>query len=211
MNYALDILKEKGCETRYFSVRGKDIKFCIHCDYCIREQKGCVHKDALAEFYEGMLWADGVVFGTPCYQGTLSGQTKTLMDRCRAILAKDPLILKGKVGMGLAVGGDRNGGQEIALQLIHNFYIINEMYPSGGGSFGANLGGTLWSHDKGKEGIAADEDGLRTVRKTTKRFYDMMQKVRSVYLMVKIAWGITGCGDKIEEIAAPDDRAEEAV
>jgi hypothetical protein len=54
------------------------------------------------------------------------------------------------------------------------------MYPCGGGAFGANLGGTLWSHDKGKEGIAADEDGLRTVRKTTKRFYDMMQKVRRV-------------------------------
>jgi multimeric flavodoxin WrbA len=101
------------------------------------------------------------------------------MDRCRAILAKDPLILKGKVGMGLAVGGDRNGGQEIALQMINNFYVLNEMYPCGGGSFGANLGGTLWSRDKGKEGIAADEDGLRTVRKTAKRFYDMMQKVRS--------------------------------
>ncbi len=73
--------------------------------------------------------------------------------------------------MGLAVGGDRNGGQEIAINAIHNFYIINEMIPSGGGSFGANLGATLWSHDKGKDGVAADEDGLRTLRKTTKRFY----------------------------------------
>lgn len=25
VNYALDYLKEKGCETRYFSARGKDI------------------------------------------------------------------------------------------------------------------------------------------------------------------------------------------
>src|SRR5271157_6660904 len=90
VNHALGLLRETGCETRYFSARGKDIKFCIHCDYCIKNKQGCVHKDALAEFYEGMLWADGVIFGTPCYQGTLSGQLKTMMDRCRAILAKDP-------------------------------------------------------------------------------------------------------------------------
>ncbi len=175
VNYGLDYLKEKGCETRYFSVRGKDVRFCIHCDYCINKKQGCIQKDALAEFYEGMLWADGIIIGTPCYQGTLSGQTKALMDRCRAILAKDPLILKGKAGMGLAVGGDRNGGHEIALTMINNFYIINEMLPCGGGSFGANLGASLWSHDKGSEGVAADEDGLRTLRKTLKRFYGMME------------------------------------
>ena len=117
VNYALDILKEKGCETRYFTVRGKDIRFCIHCDYCIREKKGCVHKDALSpEFYEGMLGRQRRGVRHALLPGHARGQTKT-MDRCRAILAKDPLILKGKVGMGLAVGGDRNGGQEIALQL----------------------------------------------------------------------------------------------
>lgn len=178
VNYALNLLKEKGCETRYFHVRGKDIRFCIHCDYCVRELKGCVHKDALAEFYEGLMWADGVVIGTPCYQGMLSGQTKVLMDRVRAIAAKDPEVLKGKIGMGIAVGGDRSGGQEIALQQIHEFYVISEMIPAGGGSFGANLGGTLWSQDKGAEGIAADEYGLKTVRKTVKRFYGMMEKTR---------------------------------
>lgn len=177
VNYALDKLKEKGCETRYFSAMGKDIKFCIHCDYCIRKREGCVHKDALLEFYENILWADGIIMGTPCYQGNLSGQLKTMMDRCRAILAKDPQILKGKAGMGLAVGGDRNGGQEIALASIHYFYIINEMIPSGGGSFGANLGGSLWSQDKGAEGTGADEEGLRTLRKTTNRFYDLLVKL----------------------------------
>ena len=177
VNYALNILKEKGCETRFFTVRGKDIKFCIHCDYCIREKKGCVHKDALTpDFYDGMIWADGIVIGTPSYQGSLSGQTKCLMDRCRAILAMDPKILKGKCGMSLSVGGDRDGGQELAITTINNFYIINEMIPVGGGSFGANLGGTLWSRDKGKEGVAADEEGLRTIRKTVNRLYERLSR-----------------------------------
>jgi multimeric flavodoxin WrbA len=176
VNYALDYLKEKGCETKYFSTRGKDIRFCIHCDYCIREKKGCVQKDAVQEFFfEGMLWADGIVMGTPCYQGTLSGQLKTMMDRCRALLAIDPHIFNGKVGMGLAVGGDRNGGQDVALAAINSFYVITEMIPVGGGAFGANQGGALWSQDKGSEGVAADEEGLRSLRKTLKRFYGVLE------------------------------------
>jgi len=180
VNYALDRLKEKGCETRFFTVRGKDIKFCIHCNYCLREKKGCIHKDVLTpEFYEGMLWAEGIVIGTPSYQGTLSGQTKTLMDRCRAILVVDPKILKGKCGMALSVGGDRDGGQELAISTINNCYISNEMIPVGGGAFGANLGGTLWSHDRGKEGVAEDDEGLRTLRKTVNRFYERLKEETS--------------------------------
>ncbi len=53
VNHALEILKEMGCETRYFSARGKDIKFCIHCDYCIKNKQGCVHKDALDRILRG--------------------------------------------------------------------------------------------------------------------------------------------------------------
>jgi multimeric flavodoxin WrbA len=178
VNYALDILKEKGCEVKYYHARGKKINFCIHCDYCVRKKEGCVHKDDLLQFYEDLIWADGVIMGTPCYQGNLSGQLKTMMDRCRAILAKDPQILRGKVGMGLAVGGDRSGGQEPALRSIHDFYIINEMIPVGGGSWGANLGACLWSQDKGKDGINEDTEGLRTLKKTVKRFYDVMSKLK---------------------------------
>jgi multimeric flavodoxin WrbA len=176
VNYALDYLKEKGCETRYFSARGKTLGFCMHCDYCVREKKGCVQKDGLAEFYDGMQWADGIVMGTPCYDGMVSGQLKTLMDRCRALLARDPDVFKGKIGMGLAVGGDRNGGQDMALTMISSFYVITAMVPIGGTSYGANLGGALWSQDKGAEGVAADEEGLRSLRKTLKHFYGALER-----------------------------------
>ena len=178
VNYALEYLKEKGCEVRYFSVARKDIKFCIHCDYCIRKREGCIHKDDLEEFYKNIQWADGIIIGTPVYQGNITGQLKTLMDRCRAIVARDPKILKNKVGMGIAIGGDRNGGQEIALRTIHDFYMINEMIPVGGGSFGANLGSTFWSKDRGKEGVIEDEEGLRSLRKTLKRFLDTLKSIR---------------------------------
>ena len=62
--------------------------------------------------------------------------------------------------MGICVGGDRSGGQEPSLQSLIDFYLINEMIPVGGGSFGANLGAAVWSRDKGAEGVKADEEGM---------------------------------------------------
>jgi multimeric flavodoxin WrbA len=181
---ALKISKEKyGAETDYFSAKGKKLNFCIHCDFCVRTKEGCIHKDDIsAELYDKMIWADAWIIGTPVYQGTVSAQTKTIMDRCRAVVAKDMKIFLNKVGMGIADGGDRIGGQEPAIQTILNFYVINEMIPVGGGSFGANLGGTFWSKDKGAEGVSEDSEGMRSLKKTLRRFIEKTQMVKKAAL-----------------------------
>ena len=43
------------------------------------------------------------------------------------------------------------------------------MIPVGGGSFGANLGASIWSQDKKAEGAAADTEGLKGLYKTMDR------------------------------------------
>ncbi|MCD4807827.1 MAG: flavodoxin family protein [Methanococcoides sp.] len=178
---ALKYAEEKyGVEIEYFSAKGKDLKFCIHCDHCVRTKQGCIHKDDIVGLYDKMEWADAWIIGTPVYQGTVSGQTKTIMDRCRAVVARDPKVFMNKVGAGMADGGDRVGGQEPALQVIHNFYIISEMIPVSGGSFGSNLGGTFWSQDKGAEGIEVDDEGLRSMRKTVRRLIQTAQMLKKV-------------------------------
>lgn len=178
---ALEYAKEKyGVEIDYFSAKGKDLKFCIHCDHCVRNRQGCIHKDDMVPLYEKMEWADAWIIGTPVYQGTLSGQTKVMMDRCRAVVARDPKVFMNKVGAAMADGGDRVGGQEPALQTIHNFYIISEMLPVSGGSFGSNLGGTFWSKDKGADGIEDDEEGLRSMRKTVRRLIQTAQTLKKI-------------------------------
>lgn len=165
-------------QTDYFSLQNKNINFCIHCDYCVREKKGCIHKDDMAEAYEKMEKAGAFIIGTPVYNGSVSGQLKTLFDRCRALVAKNPDTFRNKVGAGVAVGGDRIGGQELALLTIHSFYLANKMIPTSGGPFGANLGGTVWSHDFGKEGAQKDVDGLRTVYKTVDRLIELTTQVK---------------------------------
>jgi multimeric flavodoxin WrbA len=171
---ALALLQEKGLETKLWSVHGKWVDFCAHCDYCLKN-KECVVQDDVQELYALLTGAQGIIFASPVYNGGVSAQTKAVMDRMRAVVAADKNFFKGKIGMGIVIGGDRNGGQEFALMQIHNFFIINGMIPVGGGFFGANLGATFWSKDT-LEGVKLDEEGFRSLRKTTKRFSEFIEK-----------------------------------
>jgi multimeric flavodoxin WrbA len=171
---ALRMLKDKGFETRLWTVRGKEIGYCTHCDYCLTN-KACIIQDDIQELYVLLNQAIGVIFATPVYNGGISAQTKTVMDRCRAVVAADKNFFRGKVGMGIALGGDRAGGQEFALLQIHTFYILNGIMPVSGGFFGANLGATFWTKDT-LDGVKQDEEGFRSLKKTVKRFAEFLQE-----------------------------------
>ncbi len=176
VEYALDYAANKfRFETEFWTVRGKTIKFCVHCDYCIREKKGCMQVDNLAELYPKLEEAKFLLLGTPVFQGNLSGQLKTIMDRCRALIAKNPNVFKNKIGVALAVGGDRSGGQEIAIRSILDFYQQNHVICVSGGAFGANLGASLWTKDLGKKGVEQDEEGLKSIRKVIKRLAEFKE------------------------------------
>ena len=178
IKYALNYATEKfGFETEYWTVRNKEINFCLHCDYCVREKKGCVNKDDMEKLYPKLEQAKFFLFGTPVFQGSLSGQLKTVMDRNRALVAKNPNIFKDKIGAALAVGGDRSGGQEVAIRSILDFFQQNHIHPVSGGAFGANLGASLWSKDLGKDGIEKDEVGLRAIRKVIKRLAELKKNI----------------------------------
>ena len=166
---ALDILVTREIQTEFFSVRGKNIGFCIHCDYCIRTQQGCAIKDDMGELYNWLTAAEGIIIASPVYNGGISAQMKTVMDRCRALLAANPSVFKGKLGMAITVGGDRMGGQEPAIEQIITFFLINGVTPVTGGSFGANLGATFWSRDS-LEGVKMDSEGFKTLKKTIAKF-----------------------------------------
>lgn len=178
IKYALNYATEKfGFETEYWTVRNKEINFCLHCDYCVREKKGCVNKDDMEKLYPKLEQAKFFLFGTPVFQGSLSGQLKTVLDRNRALVAKNANIFKDKIGAALAVGGDRSGGQEVAIRSILDFFQQNHIHPVSGGAFGANLGASLWSRDLGKDGVEKDVEGLKTIRKVIKRLAELKKNI----------------------------------
>jgi multimeric flavodoxin WrbA len=163
---ALKRLEELGYETEYWSVLGKKLNFCTHCDHC-KSGAGCVFKDDMESIYPLLEKAEAYVFATPVYNSGVSGQLKVVMDRTRALLRKNSKVFRYKPAISIAVGGDRVGGQEPAIQQIASFFILNGGLPISGGSFGANLGASFWSKDT-LEGVLNDEEGFRSLSMTVR-------------------------------------------
>jgi multimeric flavodoxin WrbA len=138
-------------------------------------RNGCVVDDDMQDLYPLLREAEGFLIATPVYNGGVSAQIKAVMDRTRALLASDPDSLRGKSGMTIAVGGDRAGGQELAIQQISTYYTINGMLTLSAGFFGANLGASFWSKDT-LEGVKGDREGFWSQGKTLRRFAEHLTK-----------------------------------
>jgi multimeric flavodoxin WrbA len=126
------------------------------------------------EVYELLKNCKGLILASPCYNGGISSHLKAVMDRTRALGAADVNFLRGKVGMAIAVGGDRAGGQEPAIQQIISYYVLTGAIPISGGSWGSNLGATFWSKDT-LEGVKEDEEGFRSLKRTVNKFAGFLE------------------------------------
>lgn len=75
-------------DVEFISLHDKKIAFCRGCLAC-QKTKRCVIFDDADKIREKMLQADVVVFATPVYYYGVSGQLKTLLDRCNPLYASD--------------------------------------------------------------------------------------------------------------------------
>ena len=174
-----ELEKEDSFETTFISVKDKDISPCTHCNLCAETKGKCSISDDMDEIYKALKEADGIIMASPIHFGSISAQLKAIIDRCQAMIMEDLDIFKNKVGISIVVGGDRSGGQELAIQQINTFYLLNKIIPLSGGSFGANLGACLWSQDDGAEGVKEDEYGLKTLDMTISHFKEFLLEYKS--------------------------------
>jgi len=79
---------EAGAETRNFILNEMNYRGCQACNYCKVHEK-CKFEDDLAELFEEMAAADGVVFGAPIYFAQFSGQMRLFLDRCYSLVNPD--------------------------------------------------------------------------------------------------------------------------
>lgn len=171
---ALDMLEEHDFETEMFTCQAKDIKPCMHCDYCL-ENKRCIIDDDMKGVYEGLRNADGIILATPVQSGGISSNLSAIMDRTRALEAVDYNLLRGKIGMSIAVGGDRTGGQDFAHLKNITYFMIHGIIPVSGGPFGSNLGASFWSNDS-LDDIKDDEYGMESLYRTLREFENFLNK-----------------------------------
>ena len=174
LNHALDILESHDFETEMFTCQAKDIKPCMHCDYCL-ENKKCIIEDDMDEVYRNLQDADGIILATPIQSGSISSNLSAIMDRTRALEAIDYNILRGKIGMSIAVGGDRTGGQDFAHLANITYFMIHGIIPVSGGPFGSNLGASFWSQDS-LDKIKEDTYGMESLNRTLTEFENFLNK-----------------------------------
>lgn len=99
----------------------------------------------------------GIIIGTPTYMGGTTAVGKAFLDRW-TVFRKNGFGLRNKVGACLAVGGSRNGGQELAVVSVLVAMMYQEMVLVGSGQPCAHYGAAVLND--GNDSVAQDEVGL---------------------------------------------------
>ncbi len=108
----------------------------------------------------------GIIVGSPVYFGSMTYLCKAFLDRCIALRARR-FALSGKVGGVVAVGGVRNGGQELTISGIQAALLAQEMVLVGDGRPTCHTGATVWN--SGNDDISNDEFGISTLKNLGRR------------------------------------------
>lgn len=102
----------------------------------------------------------GIIIGSPVYFGNMSALCKAFLDRCIA-LRSDGFRWRNKVAGVLAVGGSRNGGQELTIASIKVALQGQDVVAVGTGPPSVRIGAALWNQD---DSIAQDTTGSDAAR-----------------------------------------------
>lgn len=104
-------------------------QFCVACSSPCSGQ--CYKDTKLEEAFELLSKADGIVFGSPVYFGSVSGQLKAFFDKTRKL--RTEMALYNKVAAGVTVGGGKYGGQESTMKALHDIMLVQGMIIVGDG------------------------------------------------------------------------------
>lgn len=102
----------------------------------------------------------GLIIGSPSYFRGISSLCKVFIERCAPLREPTMLLANKPVGV-VALGGFRNGGQELVIEQIQTAMLCFGMVPVGGNP-PAFQGATIVS---AKDDISTDELGLDTAKK----------------------------------------------
>lgn len=128
----------QGAETKTLVLDDLTIAFCQHCDSCLK--KGiCKIKDDMQMVYQELEAADGIVLASPVQFAGVTGQMKTMIDRCQSLWAKKyvlkiPPLGEGRMHRGffISVGGRRTPNLfEPALAVVKTFFHVLDIKYAG--------------------------------------------------------------------------------
>lgn len=187
----LKAIDQNGVKTEIFTVHGKDIKDCLHCNWCMLKQSEgnyCAVKDDLQELFPKVVEADALMVASPVYLARMSGHLASVLDRLRSIHYGKAYAgtMKHKVGAAIAVSWYRNSGIETTLSTIHWAFLTFQMViavPGSLSTFGgaglASLAGAGEFDPKDPHQILKDEYGLNSARKTAESMLELARIIKA--------------------------------
>ena len=161
------MVRERDYQTDAILLSKLNMQPCTDCGVC-RKAKECPIDDDMASILEKLETSDAFIITSPVFFGSMTARLKALLDRT-ILLRRNGFLLKGKLGAALAVGGSRNGGQELTIQGIHSWMHIHGMIVVGDG---AHFGGIAIKP------VESDDAGLKTVHDTVNMLCDTLSRFK---------------------------------
>ena len=175
-------------ETQIISLAGKNIMGCTNCRACIKLGH-CILKDDWAETFKPLIdpIPDGVILGAPVYFFDINSQTRAFLERATSLLKANffkeakqvPPDWSHTVGASLAVGFDRNGGQEHTIAALNSWFICND-FPVVGAKHIGYIGAPGWlMGDSDKNSVSNDlKVGIKSAEMIGKRVTQLAYLIR---------------------------------
>ena len=166
-----EALNKEGIETELVQVGSSDIKPCTACFKCKEKKDGFCYgteNDILNECLKKMYGSDGIIIGSPVYFGSLTPETKALIDRAGYCSRNGGFLLKRKVCAGIAIA--RRQGAGSVVNQIHNLFAVNQCIIPCSTYWNIALSGA--SGD-----INNDEEGINTFRTLGENMAWLIKKI----------------------------------
>ena len=80
MRWVADPIESRGIRVKWIDISDRDPSYCLGCHQCLKTGE-CVRKDATWVLVKELMRADGIIVGSPVYEGGPTAQLKTVMDR----------------------------------------------------------------------------------------------------------------------------------
>ena len=123
LNEAINGAKRSDVNAEILYLRDFNISYCLGCFSCIKKGE-CAIKDDMTIVKDKMIESDGIMFATPVYFWSMSGQMKVFLDRTMPL--RFPFLkLANKVG-GIITVAARRGSINVS-NIFHKYFAGNHM------------------------------------------------------------------------------------
>jgi multimeric flavodoxin WrbA len=157
---SLDVLVE------VINIGNKDIRGCIACGNCFKENGKCIFDDAVNEVSEKLKEADGLILASPVYYASPNA---TLIAFCDRLFHSSRFSKLMKVGASVCVA--RRGGITSSFDVLNKYFTISGM-PIASGQYWNGVHGS--SYEEAEE----DVEGLQQMRTLATNMTFLMKSIK---------------------------------